>query len=878
MTVGAPWSVKGIDPKAREVAKDLARRSGMTLGEWLNRVILEDDVPEEVFSEADFHDRARRPAEAPRLRLASAGQARASEVAPGDLGRVALALDRLTDRIEASETRTGLAISSIEHSVRQAVARIEAAEREGLAVSSRLEVMAQRLEGDVLRESAGPRSAEALRAIYGSAPNEGEAALAQEVAVRLSERLSQAEGRTSEALEGLRGALAALDRRLRSVEGGASPAIDRRFEALAAELGEQVEAARVEALTRLSASSTGGVEERLAEMGSLVRAAEQRSAQAIERMGREVLSLAEALNRRLTSAEQQGAQAVERVGGEIARIGAVVESRLARGEQAQSEALEKLGAEIGRVTERLTERVVQSERRAAQAIQDVGDQVARVTERMEHRHERLSGDLAEQIRQSEARMARVLEQSGGGLEATVARATDRISAAATDDDPPPVHPFGPEFFARAEFAQPGVVEESLPLRSDALRANVADDFAPLADPLDEGLIEEAEAPAEERSPLSTREVIQQARLAARDEAARGAGAKVSAERRPEHRSGARRVFRGLGFRTTTRPPTTWQTALMLAGGAAFLSVGAAGVVLMEGPAAKAPLPEFAAAPVPAAEPRAAVALAPQPLGPMAPTPGETIQAPVAAPIPSPSAEYAAAVREVESSQPGGLARLKKVAESGYPPAQFYLAKLYENGVSGVVKNPSEARKWTERAAEGGDRSAMHNLALYEFRGEGGAQDLAGAASWFRKAAEAGVIDSQYNLALLYESGSGVQRDLSKAYKWFSIAAEGGDAQARANAVDLEGKLSADQLAAADKAVAAFQPRSEIAAQASNSGGAQLAAVQHILGRLGYYSGPMNGAPSHDLKVAVLAYQKDHGLAATGALDPGTLSQLSVFTR
>ena len=43
MSAGAPWSVKGIDPKAREVAKDLARRSGMTLGEWLNQMIMEGD-------------------------------------------------------------------------------------------------------------------------------------------------------------------------------------------------------------------------------------------------------------------------------------------------------------------------------------------------------------------------------------------------------------------------------------------------------------------------------------------------------------------------------------------------------------------------------------------------------------------------------------------------------------------------------------------------------------------------------------------------------------------------------------------------------------------------------------------------------------------
>lgn len=43
MSASAPWSVKGIDAKAREVAKDLARRSGMTLGEWLNQMILQGE-------------------------------------------------------------------------------------------------------------------------------------------------------------------------------------------------------------------------------------------------------------------------------------------------------------------------------------------------------------------------------------------------------------------------------------------------------------------------------------------------------------------------------------------------------------------------------------------------------------------------------------------------------------------------------------------------------------------------------------------------------------------------------------------------------------------------------------------------------------------
>jgi len=41
MKPGIPWSVKGIEAEAREAAKYAARRSGMTLGEWLNSMILE---------------------------------------------------------------------------------------------------------------------------------------------------------------------------------------------------------------------------------------------------------------------------------------------------------------------------------------------------------------------------------------------------------------------------------------------------------------------------------------------------------------------------------------------------------------------------------------------------------------------------------------------------------------------------------------------------------------------------------------------------------------------------------------------------------------------------------------------------------------------
>src|SRR5258708_4657242 len=449
MTAAAPWSVKGIDPKAREVAKELARRSGMTLGEWLNRVILEDDVPEEVTSEARFGARPHRAViETPKSFM----QTSPNSSGPDDLGRIAFALDLLTDRIESSEMRTGLAISGVEHSVRHAMARLETAEREQLAVASRLDAAAAEHASAAERlrrmedELSGPRSAEALRALEASITrvsgqvSEGEdrnretlaalegrlataeagddpAVLIEEVVTRLGRRMADAEARTGEALESLRESLVQLDQRMYAADGSVRGEMDHRLEALADQLTQRVEDARTEIAGRLAAASSDLVETRLGQMAEEVAAVEQRSARAIETMGREVLSMAETLNRRVQSAEQRSAEAIEQVGGEIARIAGAVEGRLGRTDQLHAEALERLGAEIGRITERLTDRILQSERRAAQAIDDVGEQVAAVTERIEQRHERAAGDLAERLRQSEERTAKLIEAAQDRLRA-----------------------------------------------------------------------------------------------------------------------------------------------------------------------------------------------------------------------------------------------------------------------------------------------------------------------------------------------------------------------------------------------------------------------------------------------------------------------------
>ncbi|KAK0338900.1 hypothetical protein LTR94_036720, partial [Friedmanniomyces endolithicus] len=98
----APWSVKGIDPKAREVAKDLARRSGLTLGEWLNSMILEEEDDDGVVP------LARRPyVPEPYERRSRSRRLDDAYGASEDVfHRLSASVDAIAARLEAAERRS----------------------------------------------------------------------------------------------------------------------------------------------------------------------------------------------------------------------------------------------------------------------------------------------------------------------------------------------------------------------------------------------------------------------------------------------------------------------------------------------------------------------------------------------------------------------------------------------------------------------------------------------------------------------------------------------------------------------------------------------------------------------------------------------------
>ncbi len=59
MKFDVPWSVKGVRPEALQTAEEAARRSGMSVGDWLNSVIVKQavqaGVPSPPLADEDFH-------------------------------------------------------------------------------------------------------------------------------------------------------------------------------------------------------------------------------------------------------------------------------------------------------------------------------------------------------------------------------------------------------------------------------------------------------------------------------------------------------------------------------------------------------------------------------------------------------------------------------------------------------------------------------------------------------------------------------------------------------------------------------------------------------------------------------------------------------
>ncbi|MEM8921069.1 MAG: hypothetical protein AAGB25_06850, partial [Pseudomonadota bacterium] len=226
-----PWSVKGIDPKAREAARERAQREGVTLGAYLNRLLLADDNSQ-IFAPG----------------LVDAITSDEGDV--DEVSRVAEAVDDLARRLEASERRSSSAMSGLDQSMLGLVTRIEAAERAPSDAldrfSSDLDMLRQTQANVLSQMDALKRDDRTGRALEAMGNLEG--ALSRLVA-QVQERHRQVLGDQAQFKAELEGDVTSLKSRLDSTERDVGSALDRmsdaasRMEAFEAKAGDAINSA-----------------------------------------------------------------------------------------------------------------------------------------------------------------------------------------------------------------------------------------------------------------------------------------------------------------------------------------------------------------------------------------------------------------------------------------------------------------------------------------------------------------------------------------------------------------------------------------------------------------------------------------------------------
>jgi localization factor PodJL len=195
MKPGLPWSVKGIEPDVREAAKLAARRSGMTLGEWLNSTIMD---------QADGAADAPPPPPAVRARTAAAGMP-AIERAASRLEDIAEKLARLSIGESATASRIGIhAAGERDDSeiIQRVLSRVDNNERQTVEA---ITAVNERIAGLSRQLTAAPRPA-------ASRVEDSQSFQALEKAVRsIVEHMETSEKRNKETFKSLQDRIAGLN-------------------------------------------------------------------------------------------------------------------------------------------------------------------------------------------------------------------------------------------------------------------------------------------------------------------------------------------------------------------------------------------------------------------------------------------------------------------------------------------------------------------------------------------------------------------------------------------------------------------------------------------------------------------------------------------
>jgi len=153
---------------------------------------------------------------------------------------------------------------------------------------------------------------------------------------------------------------------------------------------------------------------------------------------------------------------------------------------------------------------------------------------------------------------------------------------------------------------------------------------------------------------------------------------------------------------------------------------------------------------------------------------------------------------------------RKAAEQGHAEAQFALALTYRYGLRGTAINGSEAKRWYLKIAERDPGLGYSSIGYMYADGAGVPQNGREAVRWLHKGALQGGETGQFLLGLHYAKGETVPQNDVQAYARMALAASQGDKTAVEWRDALRRKMSAEQVAEAQKLAADLFNRMESA--------------------------------------------------------------------
>lgn len=122
----------------------------------------------------------------------------------------------------------------------------------------------------------------------------------------------------------------------------------------------------------------------------------------------------------------------------------------------------------------------------------------------------------------------------------------------------------------------------------------------------------------------------------------------------------------------------------------------------------------------------------------------------------------------------GVRLINQAAEMGHADAQTCMGQFAIEGAMGVPRNPQVAMEWFQRAADGGNRDGIENLAIMLHNGDGVPENKREAAKLYRRAADLGSEQAMAQLAMMLIRGDGVPKDMQLGAQWLVKCAQKGD--------------------------------------------------------------------------------------------------------